>query len=637
MRKRISLILLLFLFNFALFKKEIDLELKNILLNYYNNGDLDLLDIEAFKKMPKKNFESCQFNNTEDIIKTRMLILKTGKYEINCAQTNIWLYNEQGQLITNFKENDKIYLLKDNLIYAQFLHLGNSEKININIKYLNEFNLPFDPINMKKESDFDTTSVNYDPLKSSEIKYQKRQGDYLYINSNNPETVSVDYINKAFIRLDISNKEVFFTFEHNTKSIKDRVLYSGFQVRNTGNDNLQIKIRNIGFQYNGKGAWLGQKEWIDFFGLKFKMKNFYNWNEAQRKRFIDYFNFDENYEPTPFQTRTYTIPPNEYFYVIGGTTEDAYNNINVFNTADIDIKDTVLNGVVLFEVKGNAEGAYFIYDNITIPQTDLTSYQGYITKNNKGQQYIGYDDCHGVVDNSMTWEFNDKSKEQYFPIKYKVSYRKNAPIDGQVPYQKIETTEYEFENNYWVSHLNPHNNAKISEKDLGVPVGNDMTKFITINETGDNICLDNEHYDGTGSIGNFGNWMIDYIDNFNFVNRGDKPRNVSINLRHGFQGSLACFIRNSKLEIIKGTEQNTIICPKSDNKNDAIDDRLIYNLTVEPHSVSQIYVEYVNLANSYGNITHFVYLDGIKNKGDYFGYNIIYNIFYIILLFGFIW
>ena len=146
-----SLILLLFLFNFALFKKEIDLELKNILLNYYNNGDLDLLDIEAFKKMPKINFESCQFNNTEDIIKTRMLILKTGKYEINCAQTNIWLYNEQGQLITNFKENDKIYLLKDNLIYAQFLHLGNSEKININIKYLNEFNLPFDPINMKKE------------------------------------------------------------------------------------------------------------------------------------------------------------------------------------------------------------------------------------------------------------------------------------------------------------------------------------------------------------------------------------------------------------------------------------------------------------------------------------------------------
>ena len=637
MRKRISLILLLFLFNFALFKKEIDLELKNILLNYYNNGDLDLLDIEPFKKMPKINFESCQFNNIGDIIKTRMLILKTGKYEINCAQTNIWLYNEQGQLITNFKENDKIYLLKDNLIYAQFLHLGNSEKININIKYLNEFNLPFDPINMKKESDFDTTSVNYDPLKSSEIKYQKRQGDYLYINSNNPETVSVDYINKAFIRLDISNKEVFFTFEHNTKSIKDRVLYSGFQVRNTGNDNLQIKIRNIGFQYNGKGAWLGQKEWIDFFGLKFKMKNFYNWNEAQRKRFIDYFNFDENYEPTPFQTRTYTIPPNEYFYVIGGTTEDAYNNINVFNTADIDIKDTVLNGVVLFEVKGNAEGAYFIYDNITIPQTDLTSYQGYITENNKGQQYIGYDDCHGVVDNSMTWEFNDKSEEQYFPIKYKVSYRKNAPIDGQVPYKKIETTEYEFENNYWVSHLNPHNNAKISEKDLGVPVGNDMTKFITINETGDNICLDNEHYDGTGRIGNFGNWMIDYIDNFNFVNRGDKPRNVSINLRHGFQGSLACFIRNSKLEIIKGTEQNTIICPKSDNKNDAIDDRLIYNVTVEPHSVSQIYVEYVNLANSYGNITHFVYLDGIKNKGDYFGYNIIYNIFYIILLFGFIW
>ena len=125
--------------------------------------------------------------------------------------------------------------------------------------------------------------------------------------------------------------------------------------------------------------------------------------------------------------------------------------------------------------------------------------------------------------------------------------------------------------------------------------------------------------------------MIDYIDNFNFINRGDKPRNVSINLRHGFQGSLACFIRNSKLEIIKGTEQNTIICPKSDNKNDAIDDRLIYNVTVEPHSVSQIYVEYVNLANSYGNVTHFVYLNEVEN-GNNLGSKIRINLAYIILL-----
>ena len=43
------------------------------------------------------------------------------------------------------------------------------------------YNLPFDPINIKDESEFDTSSIATDPLKHSEIQYQKRQGNYLYI------------------------------------------------------------------------------------------------------------------------------------------------------------------------------------------------------------------------------------------------------------------------------------------------------------------------------------------------------------------------------------------------------------------------------------------------------------------------
>ena len=502
------------------------------------------------------------------------------------------------------------------------------------MEYLNEYNLPFDPINIKDESEFDTSSIATDPLKYSEIQYKKREGNYLYINSNNPEIISDDNINKAFIRLDISNKEVFFTFEHNTYSIK-KTLYSGFQVRNTGNSNLQVKVKNIGFQYDGKGKWLGQKEWMDFFGINFKLKNIDKWNEDQKKRFIDLFNFAEDYEPTPFQTRTYTIPPEKYFYVIGGTTQDAYENYNVFNTADQDIHGTIINGVVLFEIIGSAEGAFFVYNDINIPKTDLTSYQGYLS--DKGEQYIGYDNCNGVVDNSLTWEFNDLTKAQLLPVRYKVSYNPDAPISGQIPYSKIETIEYLFEGNYWMTHLNPHNNYKISEKNQGVPLGQDMTKFITVDENGTQITIDNEHYDGMGNIGNFGNWMIDYIDNFNFVNRGNKQRKISILLGHGFQGSLACFIRDSKLEIIQGTEQNTVICsdslPKDDenHKDDGIDDALYYNLTVGPHSVAQIYLEYVNLANSYGNVTHFVYLNEIENESNS-GSKIRINLAYIILL-----
>ena len=61
----------------------------------------------------------------------------------------IWLYDEQGKLISTFIESDKIYLLNNNIIYAQFLHLSNSNTIKVNIDYLNEFNLPFDPIYIK--------------------------------------------------------------------------------------------------------------------------------------------------------------------------------------------------------------------------------------------------------------------------------------------------------------------------------------------------------------------------------------------------------------------------------------------------------------------------------------------------------
>ena len=39
MMKRKALFFLFFLFNIALFKKEIDLDLKNTILNYYNERD----------------------------------------------------------------------------------------------------------------------------------------------------------------------------------------------------------------------------------------------------------------------------------------------------------------------------------------------------------------------------------------------------------------------------------------------------------------------------------------------------------------------------------------------------------------------------------------------------------------------
>ena len=613
--KLIYLILFSIFIDLAMFKKnEISSKFGD---EDYDINDLDEEDLKRFQKMQKIDFDTFEMKS-QMINEASMVVKNTGSYTLFSKETIIWLFNSEGKALLSIEEKGKIYLLNNDIIYAKFIYYGEASVFRIEIEYLNQkYNLPFDPINIIDESKFDKSSIPYDPLKPAEVKYKKREGNFLYINSNNPEIIEEIDLNKALIRLDISNKEVFFTFEHNTYKIKSKI-FCGFQIRNTGTKNLKVTIKNIGFQYDGLGKFLGQKEWIDFYNMKFKLKNKDKWTEKQRERFKKIINFSDDYTPTYFPTRTFSIPAGEYFYVIGGTSQDSYNNYNIFNTADIDVKDTVVNGVVLFEVSGEAQGAFYFYNDINIPKTDTTSYQGYVsqreTNKNVGAQYIGYDNCNGVVDNSMTWEFNDLTQKQYLPVFYKVNFSDTAPMQDQIPYSKVPTQEHIINAQNWITHLNPHKfvSKTTEEKSNNKrPVGNDMTKFITINDKGEEIIIDNEHYDGRGILANIGNWMIDYIDNFNFVNRGDKKRKISVLIGHGYQGSLACFVRNAKLEIIEGTEQNTVYFPDSNSSipsNDAIKDIFNYTFIIEPHSVTQIYVEYNLLPHSYGTVTHSVYL-----------------------------
>ena len=613
--KLIYLILFSIFIDLAMFKKnEISSKFGD---EDYDINDLDEEELKRFQKMQKIDFDTFEMKS-QIINEASMVVKNTGSYTLFSKETIIWLFNSEGKALLSIEEKGKIYLLNNDIIYAKFIYYGEASVFRIEIKYLNQkYNLPFDPINIIDESKFDKSSIPYDPLKPAEVKYKKREGNFLYINSKNPEIIEEIDLNKALIRLDISNKEVFFTFEHNTYKIKSKI-FCGFQIRNTGTKNLKVTIKNIGFQYDGLGKFLGQKEWIDFYNMKFKLKNKDKWTEKQRERFKKIINFSDDYIPTYFPTRTFSIPAGEYFYVIGGTSQDSYNNYNIFNTADIDVKDTVVNGVVLFEVSGEAQGAFYFYNDINIPKTDTTSYQGYVsqreTNKNVGAQYIGYDNCNGVVDNSMTWEFNDLTQKQYLPVFYKVNFSDTAPMQDQIPYSKVPTQEHIINAQNWITHLNPHKfvSKTTEEKSNNKrPVGNDMTKFITINDKGEEIIIDNEHYDGRGILANIGNWMIDYIDNFNFVNRGDKKRKISVLIGHGYQGSLACFVRNAKLEIIEGTEQNTVYFPDSNSSipsNDAIKDIFNYTFIIEPHSVTQIYVEYNLLPHSYGTVTHSVYL-----------------------------
>ena len=55
-----------------------------------------------------------------------------------------------------------------------------------------------------------------DPLKPFEVKYTKRNdGRGLYVNSNNPEKITTNEFDTCLTRQEVTDKDVFFTFEHN--------------------------------------------------------------------------------------------------------------------------------------------------------------------------------------------------------------------------------------------------------------------------------------------------------------------------------------------------------------------------------------------------------------------------------------
>ena len=63
--------------NFALFKKETELEFKNKILDYYKKGDLNEEEIKAFKNIIKTKFESFELNNINDLTKACMKSTKS--------------------------------------------------------------------------------------------------------------------------------------------------------------------------------------------------------------------------------------------------------------------------------------------------------------------------------------------------------------------------------------------------------------------------------------------------------------------------------------------------------------------------------------------------------------------------------
>ena len=528
------------------------------------------------------------------------------------SNTTVELYSPSGVAIAVIepKQTYSLELFEGEEILTVIKAMDTTVSILYTVNLVENKSLfPYDPQEMVdaeallKDSKKDEKLTNV----SSTIEYKKREGG-LYINCNNPEQLTNHCLHNALTRNDVSNKSVFFTFEHNNAASNPdfRIqgsFYYGYQVINRGTEDVYITVKNIGYHVDGPGCWLGEKEWIDFYNTKFLVKNYNMYTASQLKTFNDYYGFSNNYKDPDYQAITYRLPAGEYMYVMGGTTKDAYNNNNVFDTANYKVAvNGCSNGAVLFEVAGdNVEGVFYAYQDTNKIQPNNNSLQGYVvtypgSDQNFGFQYVGHDDCHGVVDSHLTWEFNDTTPAGYLKVNYNRPVSASVVTGKQYAYQAISTS-FAWLNNQtsWATHINP-----LNARDA---VGTDMTKYYTINSEGEDIVIDYAHLDGNGNTVNIGNWMMDYMEHYTFVNHGDRDRKITVGFNNS--GSVAVLVRDAEGKLIEGTPQYTIVSNPGGSYG-AINDRFSYTVTVPANGYVQFVVEYNLLANSNGYVKHTV-------------------------------
>ena len=291
-------------------------------------------------------------------------------------------------------------------------------------------------------------------------------------------------------------------------------------------------------------------------------------------------------------------------YVMGGTTEDAFGNFTVDNTANQDSAlSTCANGAVLFDVVGQAEGGYYVYNDVSKVKPGGSGYDTHMGINDAaayGDEHTGWDVGY-VVDNQATWTFNDATQSQLLPVTFTNRYAVGASSKG-TPNTEIPGTTDRVQNlNQWVTHINTQANSSA--------VGTDMTTFHTVDKDGNELIVGNNRYDSRGEFPNLGNWMKDYQDAFTFVNQGDSDREVTINLT--CTGATVMLVRDISGKLIPGTQTYSmwhgdgmvggVLC-------EGFDKSFRYTVTVPAHSVKQFVVEYNLMANSYGNVIHSVQL-----------------------------
>ncbi len=432
----------------------------------------------------------------------------------------------------------------------------------------------------------DTTGISLNNssayvVAASDANYQKREGG-TYIYCNNPERIQSDAIGDALMRNDDLTGDVFVTYEHSSNTSSS--FYLGYQVKNTGSSDVYITITNVGYQTSG--SWYGQYAWSDFYNTSFTLPSSSTYDNS------NYLFYD--YTPRVFQPITYRLPAGKYFYVVGGTSSDAYNNINVDGTANKAIsRGNCANAAVKFTVTGGSvTGTMYCYSSTYQVQAEPAQ-TGYRTDYNSlgqnyGLQYQGSADHAGVIDCYFDWTFNDEIGGGMLPVNYTNYYASNVS-SVTTPYAAYNSTAHLQSRKYeWHTHINP--------QDVNTAVGTDMVAFNCVDSNGIKRVIDTDHADGTGNFANIGNWMIEYQEHFTLVNQGNKARTIT--LHYGDNGSMLMLARDS--------QTGEVLQADLPVGGDIMGINYVYNITIPAHSIKQISMCYLLMPMSAGTVSHMV-------------------------------
>ena len=556
----------------------------------------------------------------------------TDQYTLNCPEAyQLEIWDTEGNLLASGSSSLKVTLNKDEQVYINIMTTASKAFLLEVTPTDHSIELPFEINTSVDPASFSVnTSSTADPLKPAEIKYIKRTAPRaMYVYSNSPETLSVRNINTCLTSNDITDKDVFFTFEHNDGKAKNNPdFYYGYRVTNTGSEDLYITIKNLGLQTGGKGTWLGEDEWIKFYNINFRTDVM---TQDELPSYNALVGFSNQYNSENRKPITYRIPAGKYIYVMGGMPvdkENIYKNINVFSSAGKKAPHSCSNGAVLFSTYGSkAKGEFVVYNDLnklnnSIKSSPQNGYDmGFDDTSNQTIGHIGYDDFYGVVDADLVWTFNDNTKSGFLPVSYTNPYF----IENQSA--RTTTKEYEFteidkksmtskacpqecidsdypNNIYWTTHITPNL--------IKSAIGTDMVRFHTIrSDNQKSIVADYLHYGkfnfekavaGPLSIGN---WMTDYIDTITLVNQGDKERTFTYKLQP--HGTIAAFVRDENGFISDTYSPRYAIDFRPENYTPIIHP-FEYSVKVPAHSVKQFSVNYNLVANAYGTIYHSAYL-----------------------------